>query len=101
MRVLAPPQIGPGRLRLHPAVLDERLRGENVREIEYSWQGPPKEKTELLRALIADLDGPADPGAQQAWLEVAKRRDQEIKEGKVETVPMEQVFKKVRALLKR
>jgi len=59
-----------------------------------------EDKTELLRALIADLDGPADEGVEQAWLEEAQRRHREIVEGKVQAIPGEQVFERVRARLK-
>jgi hypothetical protein len=61
----------------------------------------PEEKTELLRSLIAELDGTADAGVERAWLEVARRRQREIAEGRVKTVPAEQVFKRGRARLKR
>ena len=61
----------------------------------------PEEKTELLRSLIAELDGPADSNVARAWLEAAKKRHQEIEEGKVKTVPAEQVFEKIRSRLKR
>lgn len=61
----------------------------------------PEEKTELLRSLVAELDGPPDSGVEQAWLEVAKRRYQELLEGKVEAVPGDEVFERVRARLKR
>ena len=61
----------------------------------------PEEKTELLRSLIAELDGPPDSDAQRAWLEVAKRRHREIVEGKVKPVPGDEVFEKVRSRLKR
>ena len=36
-----------------------------------------EDKTELLRALIAEPDGPADDGVEQAWLDEAQRRDQD------------------------
>ena len=61
----------------------------------------PKEKTALLRSLIADLDGPPDADVERAWLDVAKRRHREIIEGKVNTIPAAQVFKRGRARLKR
>jgi len=61
----------------------------------------PKEKTELLRSLIAELDGPPDADVERAWLDVAKRRHREIIEGKVSTIPAAQVFKRGRARLKR
>jgi len=41
-----------------------------------------EDKTDLLRDLIADLDGPADPGVERAWLEEAQRRHREMIEGK-------------------
>ena len=61
----------------------------------------PEERTELLRSLIAELDGAPEAGAERAWLEVAKARHREIVEKKVKPVPADQVFKKVRARLKR
>jgi putative addiction module component (TIGR02574 family) len=73
-----------------------------LKEIEAKIRSlTPEERTELLRSLIADLDGPADPDAERAWMEVAKRRQQEIRAGKVKTVPGETVFEKVSARLKR
>jgi hypothetical protein len=73
-----------------------------VEEIEARIRSlKPKEKTELLRSLIAELDGPADSDVERAWLEVAKRRHQEIVEGKVKPVPGNEVFEKARSRLKR
>ena len=59
------------------------------------------EKTDLIRSLIAELDGPADAGVEAAWLEEAQRRHQEVVEGKVRPVPGERVFANLRARLKR
>jgi hypothetical protein len=61
----------------------------------------PKEKSELLRSLIADLDGSPDTDVEAAWLKVAKKRYQEILERKVKTVPAEKVFERARKRLKR
>jgi hypothetical protein len=61
----------------------------------------PGEKTELLRSLIAELDGPPDPDVERAWLEAVARRNREIAEGKVKPVPGEQVFERARSRLKR
>jgi hypothetical protein len=36
-----------------------------------------KERTELIRSLLAELDGPEDAGVEQAWLEEAERRHRE------------------------
>lgn len=60
-----------------------------------------EDKTELIRALIAELDGPSDAGVERAWLEEAQRRHQEIIDGKVQSVPGERVFANLRARLKR
>ncbi|MEQ1844829.1 MAG: addiction module protein [Nitrospira sp.] len=60
-----------------------------------------EDKTELLRALIGELDGPADIEVEQAWLVEAQRRHREIAEGKVQPVPAQQVFDRLRARLKK
>jgi len=73
----------------------------NVAEIEAKIRSLTLEdKTELIRFLIADLDGPADTDAQRAWLVEAQRRHREIIEGKVEPVPAQRVFQNLRARLK-
>ena len=61
----------------------------------------PEDKTELLRALIAELDGPSDPGVERLWLEEAQKRHREIVEGKVQPVPGERVFANLRSRLER
>ena len=58
-----------------------------------------EEKIQLLRALIADLDAPADPNVERAWLETAQRRYRELMEGKVKGVPGPLVFERLRARL--
>lgn len=60
-----------------------------------------EDKTDLVRALIAELDGPADPGVERAWLEEAQKRYREVVEGKVKPVSGERVFENLRARLKR
>ena len=73
-----------------------------VAEIEAKIRSlKPGEKTELLRALIAELDGPPDRDVERAWQEAAARRYREIVDGKVKTVPGEQVFERARSRLKR
>ena len=59
-----------------------------------------EDKTDLIRSLIAELDGPADAGVEAAWLEEAQRRHREVVEGKVQPVPGERVFANLRARLK-
>lgn len=60
-----------------------------------------EDKTELIRALIAELDGPADVDVERAWLEEAQKRHREVVEGKVRPVPGERVFANLRSRLKR
>ena len=75
---------------------------DEVAEIEPKIRAlSAEEKAELIRALIADLDGPEDDGAEQAWLGEAERRHRELIDGKVQGVPGERVFENLRARLKR
>ena len=74
----------------------------DVAEIETKIRSSSLEdKTELIRALIAELDGPADGDVERAWLQEAQRRYREVVEGKVQPVPGERVFENLRAHLKR
>ena len=51
----------------------------NVAEIEAKILSLSLEdKTELLRLLIAELDGPVDADVEKAWLREAQRRHREI-----------------------
>lgn len=59
-----------------------------------------EDKADLVRSLIAELDGPADADVESAWLKEAQRRYREIVEGKVQPVPGERVFANLRARLK-
>jgi len=60
-----------------------------------------REKAELIRVLIADLDGPPDDDAERAWALEVERRSRELKEGKVQTIPGDRVFKDLRSRLKK
>ena len=60
-----------------------------------------EDKTDLIRSLIAELDGPADVGVEAAWLEEAQRRRREVVESNVRPVAGERVFANLRARLKR
>lgn len=56
---------------------------------------------ELIRALIAELDGPADADVERSWLEQAQRRHRELVEGKVKAIPGDPVFENLRLRLRR
>ena len=74
----------------------------NVAEIEAKIRSLSiEDKTELIRSLIGELDGPADADIDRAWLIEAQRRHREIAEGKVKPVPAQCVFEEARARLKQ
>lgn len=73
----------------------------DVAEIEARIRAlSPEDRAQLLRALIADLDGPADADVEQVWLEEAQRRHREIVEGRVMPVPGAMVFETLRSRIK-
>jgi len=73
-----------------------------VAEIEREIRGlKPEEQEHLLRALVEELDGPPDPGVEQAWLDEAQRRSREIDSGAAKPISAEEVLAKARAELKR
>ncbi|MEQ1794127.1 MAG: addiction module protein [Nitrospira sp.] len=73
-----------------------------VAEIEAKIRSLSSEdRAELIRALIGELDGPADVDVERAWLAEAQRRHREVVEGKVQPIPAEQVFANLRARLKK
>jgi len=59
------------------------------------------DKTALIRLLVGELDGPPDPDIEKAWIAEAKRRHQELLDGRVKGIPGDQVLSNVRALLAR
>jgi hypothetical protein len=59
------------------------------------------DKTDLIRVLLAELDGPAEADVERAWIEEAQRRHREIVDGTVQPVPADRVFENLRARLKR
>jgi hypothetical protein len=59
-----------------------------------------KERTELLRKLIGDLDSPGDANSEAAWLKESEWRLGEIESGTARTYPADDVIKEARTLLK-
>lgn len=59
-----------------------------------------QERGLLIDHLIESLDeGPAEVGVEQAWAEEIKRRIDEIRSGKVQMIPGEQVRRRLAARL--
>ena len=56
------------------------------------------ERSRLLDRLIASLD--ADPAVEDAWMQEAKRRDEEIESGAVQAIPGDATVARLRAALK-
>jgi hypothetical protein len=59
-----------------------------------------EDRNQLLRNLIADIDGEIEHGIEQAWLQEAKRRHKELQDGLVEPVPAAEVIAKAKSRLK-
>lgn len=59
------------------------------------------DKAALIRTLIGELDGPPEADVEKAWIAEAKRRHQELLDGRVKGIPGEQVFANIRGLLAR
>jgi putative addiction module component (TIGR02574 family) len=69
--------------------------------VEEVWALSQSDKAALIRMLISELDGPSESGVENAWIAEAKRRHQELLDGRVKGIPGDQVFANVRARLAR
>lgn len=58
---------------------------------------PSAERSRLLDRLIASLE--VDPVVEEAWMKEARRRDEEIDSGTVQTIPGDVVLARLRASL--
>lgn len=66
---------------------------------------PPQERIAVARELVRSVpsaEGEDLPEAEwnAAWADEAERRNREIEEGKVKTIPGEEVMARVRAILR-
>ena len=63
----------------------------------------PKSREEVAKKLFRSLDEGeqelSEEECEKAWLEVSERRAEELREGKVQGVPGEEVMKELRDLL--
>ena len=60
---------------------------------------PDNERAELAGSLIASLDTDIDPDVDAAWQAEISRRADEVRSGKVKTVPWPEVQIKARSVL--
>jgi putative addiction module component (TIGR02574 family) len=58
-----------------------------------------QERASLAVDLIRSLDEKMDPDAEEAWKEEVERRVRDYREGKVQGIPAEEVFRKLRSRL--
>jgi putative addiction module component (TIGR02574 family) len=73
-----------------------------VAEIEAKIRSLSQEdRVTLIRALIGELDGPADADVEEAWLVEARRRRAELASGQVQGVAGHQVFENLYKRLRR
>ena len=56
---------------------------------------PEDDRLELIDRLIESLDGPPDDDVERAWADEIARRLEEVRSGKVVTVPWEVVRKRL------
>jgi hypothetical protein len=68
---------------------------EEVRALSQSDKAAP------ICMLISELDGPFESDVENAWIAEAKRRHQELLDGRVKGIPGDHVFANVRARLAR
>ena len=69
-----------------------------VEDLEAQALGlPPEDRARLLERLIASFE-PKSP-AQAAWMQLAQRRREDVKSGRVSMVPGQEALDRVRARL--
>jgi putative addiction module component (TIGR02574 family) len=62
---------------------------------------PADERASLVEKLLQSLNLPTEAEVNRLWVEEAERRISQIEAGKVELIPGEQVFAKIRAKYQR
>ena len=72
---------------------------EKVRSEALSLSEP--ERAELAHSLVTSLDGPADPGAEQAWDAEIQRRLSEIDAGTAQLIDREEFRRRMRERMSR
>ena len=58
-------------------------------------------RAELAEKLVESLDFPEDDDIQRAWASEAIRRRDDVRSGRVQTIPGEQVLAEIRQMLGR
>ena len=58
---------------------------------------PLEERADIAGELLRSLEEPSEAESKGLWLDVAERRLQELRDGKVKEIPAEEVFARGRA----
>src|SRR5262249_10524781 len=82
---------------VRPTVLPWCMGAEARRILQEALHLPDEERAEVAATLLESLDGPADPGAEQAWREEIARRLEQVRRGEAVLVPWEDVKRQLRA----
>ena len=67
----------------------------NKEIIESALKLSPPEKLLIVESILRSLDEP-DKEIESIWIEEAEKRLQAYRDGKLEGIPMEDIFKKLR-----
>jgi hypothetical protein len=59
-----------------------------------------EDRLELIRELLAELDGPGEVGVEQAWLEEVEERHKQLLDGQVQGIEGSKVFQNLQSRLK-
>jgi putative addiction module component (TIGR02574 family) len=71
---------------------------ETVRELHKQFLGlPPEERAALLELLLASVEPKS--ASQRAWAQLASRRREDVRLGKVSMVPGDEALARIRAKL--
>ena len=62
---------------------------------------PPNSRASLARTLIESLDESADENAAGLWIDEIRRRDEELRSGRAEARPADEVLRVARERLSR
>jgi putative addiction module component (TIGR02574 family) len=62
---------------------------------------PLRDRVQLAQRLVSTLDDEMETGTEALWFAEAERRLEELRSGKVEGIPAEDVFRNAREALKR
>jgi len=61
---------------------------------------PLRDRVQVAQRLISTLDGEVEADTEALWFAEAERRLDELRSGKVQGIPAEEVFRKAREALK-